>query len=246
VFKVYERVRGPEGTNTTPDFSLFDGSACVNSGVLKNGDTYTVVFPSTGNFKLVCLAHPDMTATIHVLALSDPLPHDQAFYDEQADRQRAALLAAAHASEHTHNEDGSVALGGGKILGTGGGTQTASVMRFMEARKVIHAGDTVEWTTAEAVTNHTVTFGTEPADLTKPFGAVTIDSDGALHASISSPSDNVHSGFITQAPQDRINFAQVPLGVTRFRVTFTTPGVYNYKCSLHDGLGMLGQVIVLP
>src|SRR6266581_3377748 len=75
----------------TPDFSVFDGTACVNSGVLSNGPTYTVVFPVTGNFKLVCLAHPNMTATIHVLELSTSLPHDQAFYDKEADRQRAAL-----------------------------------------------------------------------------------------------------------------------------------------------------------
>ena len=33
---------------------------------------------------------------------------------------------------------------------------------------------------------------------------------------------------------------------TRFRVTFTQPGVYPYICVLHDELGMVGQVIVLP
>ena len=32
----------------------------------------------------------------------------------------------------------------------------------------------------------------------------------------------------------------------RFRVTFTHPGVYSYRCVFHDDLGMLGQVIVLP
>jgi len=36
------------------------------------------------------------------------------------------------------------------------------------------------------------------------------------------------------------------LGVTRFRVTFTQPGVYQYKYVLHDELGMVGQIIVLP
>jgi plastocyanin len=56
----------------------------------------------------------------------------------------------------------------------------------------------------------------------------------------------VHSGFITEAPQDRIGLAQAPLGVTRFRATFTGPGVYQYKCVLHDELGMVGQIIVLP
>jgi plastocyanin len=32
--------------------------------------------------------------------------------------------------------------------------------------------------------------------------------------------------------------------VTRFRVTFTTPGTFNYRCILHDNLGMVGRVIV--
>jgi len=32
--------------------------------------------------------------------------------------------------------------------------------------------------------------------------------------------------------------------VTRFRVTFPTPGTFNYRCILHDDLGMTGRVIV--
>lgn len=234
----------------TPDFSVFNGTACVNSGILtdQDGRTYTVIFPAAGNFKLVCLAHPNMTATIHVLELSTPLPHDQDFYDKQADRQRADLLSAAMASADNHSGSNAVTAGVGHIMGNGGGTQTASVMRFMDATKVIHVGETVEWTSAEAVTSHTITFGPEPDPLHQipPSANVTVDADGARHAIMSSPSDVVHSGFITQAPQDRIGLAQAPLGVTHFRVTFTQPGVYQYKCVLHDELGMVGQIIVLP
>jgi Copper binding proteins, plastocyanin/azurin family len=56
----------------------------------------------------------------------------------------------------------------------------------------------------------------------------------------------VHSGFIVSAPQERHGLAQAPLGVTRFRVTFTKPGTYPYLCALHYNLGMKGQIIVLP
>jgi len=250
------RFAGCPGTpnGVTPDFSVFDNTACVNSGILQNLPTisnpltYTVVFPVTGNFKLVCLAHPNMTATIHVLDASVPLPHDQAFYDQQAGRERADLLSAAMASAQDHSGSNGVTAGVGHIMGNGGGTQTASVMRFMDATKVIHIGETVEWTSAEAVTSHTITFGPEPDPLNQipPSGNVTVDADGARHAIISSPSDAVHSGFITEAPQDRIGLAQAPLGATRFRVTFTKPGIYQYKCVLHDELGMVGQIIVLP
>jgi plastocyanin len=241
---------------STPDFSVFDGTACVNSGVVSNSSglssapTYSVLFPVTGNFKLVCLAHPNMTATIHVLPASTPLPHDQAFYDQAADRQRADLLAGAQASAHVHADSNTVVAGAGKIIGTAGGTETASVMRFMDANKVIHVGETVEWITSEAVTSHTVTFGPEPDPLNQipPSKNVTVDADGARHAILSSPSDVVHSGFITQAPQDRTGLVQAPLSTTftRFRATFTAPGVYQYICVLHDGLGMVGSVTVLP
>ena len=242
----------PDGR--TLDSSAFNSNACVNSGILTNADgkTYTVVFPATGNFKLVCLAHPNMTATVHVLDSGMPLPHDQAFYDRQADRQRAALLSDVRASADV-DEDGNnaVVAGAGKIIGTAGGTETASVMRFMDAVKVIHVGETVEWTTAEAVTSHTITFGPEPDNQHQipPSSNVTVDADGARHAYLSSPSDAVHSGFITELPQDRIGLTQAPFNLnsaTRFRATFTQPGTYQYKCVLHDQLGMVGVIIVLP
>ena len=70
----------------TPDGSSFDGSACVTSGVFEDPNTppYTVFFPTPGNFKFVCLVHADMTGVIHVRNGSEPLPHDQTFYDHQA------------------------------------------------------------------------------------------------------------------------------------------------------------------
>jgi plastocyanin len=238
----------------TPDFSVFDGTTCVNSGIVSNSGalqsapTYTVVFPATGNFKLVCLAHPNMTATIHVLASAAALPFDQAFYDREAARERADLLSDAMASAHNHSGSDAITAGVGHIIGNGGGTQTASVMKFMNATKVVHVGETVEWTTAEAVTSHTITFGPEPPTATQtiPSANVTIDADGARHAYMNSPSDVVHSGFITEPPQDRIGLAQAPLSATRFRVTFTGPGIYKYICVLHDELGMVGEIVVLP
>ena len=48
-----------------PGFSLgaasFDGSTCVSTPPMVSGQTFSVMFPSPGNFKLVCLVHPDMT-----------------------------------------------------------------------------------------------------------------------------------------------------------------------------------------
>jgi len=83
----------PGMPNTTPDNSSFDGSTCLTSPELVNGDTYTVNFPTAGNFKLVCLVHNNMTGAVHVLDPSEPLPRNQAFYDKQARKRQAELLS---------------------------------------------------------------------------------------------------------------------------------------------------------
>ena len=261
----------------TPDGSSFDGSACVTSGILRldaetestaNAPTYSVQFPAAGNFKLVCLVHADMTGVVHVLNLSDPLPHDQGFYDRQAQSVQALLLADAsrlrsretpgdedrvHSSEggreargdEDRGQSGDVAAGIGEIITTtGAGSQTASLMRFLRGTIFVRVGDTVEWTMLDPSISHTVTFGAEPADPRPPSANVLPTSDGARHAVIGSLTDSVSSGFLTAAPQDRAGLAQSPPGVTRFLVTFTSPGTFNYICAIHDELGMNGTVIV--
>jgi plastocyanin len=93
---------------------------------------------------------------------------------------------------------------------------------------------------------HTITFGTEPELTFPPSANVSPDADGALHATINSTSDSVHSGFIVSSPLGQIGLPETPVGTTRFRITFTNPGVYPYKCALHDDLGMKGTIIVIP
>jgi plastocyanin len=246
----------------TPDGSSFDGSACVTSGVLllpeddtnppTPAPTYTVSFPSAGNFKFVCLIHADMTGVVHVVNLAQTLPNDQNFYDRQAKHTQSLLLADASRlqgrgtpPDNGNTESNDVAAGIGEIVTTtGAGSQTASLMRFVRATLVIRVGDTVVWTSLDPSINHTVTFGTEPADPRPPSANVSPTSEGARQAVISSSTDSVNSGFLSPAPQDRANLAQSNPGVTRFRVTFTSPGTFNYICAVHDQLGMQGTVIV--
>jgi plastocyanin len=250
-FLIANQIRNPfsvgcPGYSNSP--ASFDGSTCVSSPPLAPGQTFTVSFPATGNFKISCLFHENMSGTIHVLDLSQALPHDQAFYDNQAKADGKAMLSDMN--DHSHDQSVSsgngVTAGLGEVVATGGGTHTLSIMRFMQKKATIHAGDTLEWTSGDVITPHTITFGTEPQDLIDPSPNVTVDADGARHAVLNSTSDSVHSGFIQAAPQDRIGLPQSPLGVTRFRVMFSKPGVYHYICALHDGLGMKGTVVVLP
>jgi plastocyanin len=246
------QVRPPFSDGCSGAFSLgvatVNGLSCVTTPPMVSGQVFTVTFPSAGNFKLVCLVHPDMTGVVHVLDPSAPLPHDQAFYDRQAATETAELLAdLANMQGHRHAASANgIVAGTGKTLANGGGHNTISLMRFTKNEMVIHAGATVEWTNDDPSMPHTITFGTEPGNPIPPSGNVSPDADGALHATISSTSDSVHSGFIVSASQDQTFAPQTPLGTTRFRITFTKPGIYPFICALHDDLGMKGQIIVLP
>jgi plastocyanin len=243
--------------------ATFNGAACVSTPVLFKGDTFTLKFTGTGNFKLVCLLHENMTGVIHVLAAGATLPHDQRFYDEEAKHEAHALLhdddggrggpkvltegaAANGPAPGGPHHDHAVTVGVGEVTSTPGGKETFSILRFINDDIVIHVGETVEFTNHDPVTPHTITFGAEPGDLPDPSGTGPDDPDGARHAIINSPSDNVHSGFIVAAAQDELGKPQTPVGVTRFRVTFTHPDTYPYICALHEDLGMKGRIIVVP
>jgi len=262
---------GCPGFSTSP--ATFDGTTCVTSQPTSipstTPPTFTVIFPTSGNYEVVCLVHPEMFGVIHVLSVSETLPYDQAFYDEQAEDERLTLLGdrdapPMHQGHHPPtsgmlsasviSRTKAVTAGYGEITATPGGQEALAVVRFIDGTVEIHAGDTVEWTNWDPIIGHTITFGTEPADLfdpsCSPSCSVTLDSDGALHATITGSGQNVHSGFIFAALEGYTGLTPVPLPPlfppTRFRVTFTQPGTYNYKCSLHDNLGMVGKVVVLP
>jgi len=232
----------------TSGSATFDGTTCVTTPRLKKGETFTVTFPvANKGFKLVCLIHRNMTATVHVLDVTEPLPHDQVFYDKQAQEEREQLLSSVDLGSHEeHSAENRVSAGAGVITATPGGSENLALMRFDHEKIFIHAGETIEWSNSDPTASHTITFGAEPADPMPPSSNVSIDNDGARHATISSSTDSVHSGFIVAAAQERVGLAQLPVGVTRFRVTFTSPGIYPYICALHDELGMKGIVVVLP
>lgn len=249
-----------------PSPATFDGIHCLTAPPLVQGQTFTVKFNAVGNFPLICLVHPHMTGVIHVLAKSASLPHDQKFYTKEAADQTKELLAdtdgmTGHGNMGGNGQGGDmndewsasvipgkarVAAGWGEMNGNGGGFQSTAVLRFLNGSVTVHAGDTVEWTVKDAATPHTVTFGPDPDNPGPPSSNVTMDADGALHVTLHFVGENATSGILGAAPMNQPNVPVAPPGVTRFRATFLHAGTYKYQCALHDDLGMLGTVIVLP
>jgi len=159
-----------------PGFSMdpatYDGSTCVTTPPMVTGQTFTVIFPVAGNFKLTCLVHENMDGRIHVLDLAETLPHDQAFYNKQAESQRHELLENAHKVATSHavpNSRQSVTAGIGDVTARAGGSNTVSVFRFSHDNIHIHAGQTVEWDNQDPVTPHTITFGPTRWETLCPF-----------------------------------------------------------------------------
>jgi plastocyanin len=196
----------------------------------------------TGNFRVACLLHENMQGVVHVLDASQPLPHDQAFYDKEA-AEKIALLTDVVASHH-HTTAMGVVVGSGEIISTPGGSQTLSILRYMNNNITVHLGATVEFEADDPITPHTITFNTPPDNIAAPSDNVTVDADGALHAMLQSPSDSASSGFVRASFQDRQGLRQSLPGTTRFRVTFAGSGTYHYFCLLHGAIGMTGTVTV--
>jgi plastocyanin len=244
----------------TANGSAFNGLSCVNSDILTAGQSYTVTFPNAGNYKLVCLIHRDMTGAVHVLPLAANLPFIQSDYDKLVADETHDLIDDTDRAKARNGNPGTginQVIMTGEFVATGGGKSYLAIMRFLPSKIVVHAGDTVEWTNADPSEPHTVTFSQpgvrgsalEPVALI----GVTPDDDGAQHGTLPNAAGTAvacgagtscfNTGVISAARQDQT--AQTALGVTRARVTFSTPGTYDYYCILHDDLGMVGTVVVL-
>jgi len=90
--------------------------------------------------------------------------------------------------------------------------------RFDPDTVTIHAGETVEWRN-QSHFRHTVTD--DPRMAAQP-------NDAALPAGA--------EAFSSQ---------QIPPGGS-YRHTLSVPGTYRYFCMPHEGIGMLGKIVVLP
>lgn len=234
----FDVVRTPAGGST------FNGSGWFNSGLLSTapglGSSYKLTFTKVGDFRFQCLVHATMQGALHVLPANVPLPHDQAFYNRQMIPQQNQLLAvgervsAAGLSSALHTSRFAVTAGDGQLLPTA----SVAVLRFLPDQRVVRVGDSVTWTNLDPETPHTVTFGADPPG--GPLGEfLPSGTDGSGHATVTGANPSINSGFLSASAFFNMNG-------TAFTVKFTKAGTFNYRCVLHDDLGMTGTVVVLP
>jgi plastocyanin len=210
---------------------VYDGVSYYNSGLLSafpglavpGGQHYRLIFGTTGDFTAHSLVHPSMTARIHVRPVGTPYPFSQHDYEHQIDRETTTILREGRklvdqAEDRSNNHHVTLGMGDG----------LASVMRYFPQRIVIHVGESITFTNRDVMEPHTVTFGPTPSSGDfAPYG----DSkafDGRTP---------LNSGFIGTNP--------AWFGTT-FGVTFVKAGTHAFRCDLHDYLGMVTTIVVLP
>lgn len=202
----------------------YDGHSYYNSGLLSDEGaaagfpvhmTYTLKFPKTGNFTYWCLVHGKMMkGTVHVRAAGTKYPFTQADYNRQAAKKKAADI-----SDGMHLWQKTAQKANNHNVYAGADDGIAMVMRFIDQRVTVHVGQRVTFRNTGMAAPHTVTFGTEPANIFAPLGDPTHFAGGQLSSGILLPGHT-------------------------FTVTFTKAGRYPYICALHDFLGMVGTVTV--
>ena len=125
-----------------------------------------------------------------------------------------------------------IAAGVGEIVTTtGAGSQTISLMRFVRQTIVVRVGDTVEWTSLDPSINHTVTFGTEPADPRPPSPGVTLTLDGARQAVISLTSGQRELGIPVSCAAGSGEPRPVESRRNAFSGDLHISRIFNYICA---------------
>lgn len=184
--------------------------------------SYDLTFTGRGDFVYYCLLHgKQMKGVVHVAAAGTPYPHTQAYYDMQyrVGRERTVERGFEYAER--------VAAGSTNHHVYVGAVDPAGmfmVMRFLRTSVTIHKGDTIDfdWSSNHGFpVPHTVTFGPEPP------APIAVGTPGNFTGG------QLSSGVLPTAGPG-----------AHFRVTFNKAGTYSYICMFHDGMGMVGKVVV--
>jgi plastocyanin len=131
-------------------------------------------------------------------------------------------------------------------VSAGVGDGPVALMRFLPANITVHVNDLVSWLNHDPGEPHTVTFlaGNPKPDVLlaapQPGGSVRwLLNPRVLQLQglgVFEGSQYTSSGLLRRDNS----------GASAYTLRFTRPGVYEYRCLLHDVIGMVGTVTVVP
>jgi plastocyanin len=222
------------------------GARTVSSGAPQgNRPSFTVTFPRTGTFQVLCLVHPTMKGSVKVLPSVASAPTSaelarRAAKQKAADRQAARDLIRKAPSK----------AGASDVL-IGPGDNRATILAFFPKLRTVTAGSDVTFRMGGRNEIHTVTFGPQQfvgqvAKKTFEGSGLGLDSEGTL------PTDPPALGPPSVSPAAHGNgfvssgiLADPGMPVSaphRFTFRFSTPGVYSFTCLVHPE--MKGRIVV--
>lgn len=153
--------------------SVYDGVSYYNSGVMTTlpeasgfgfaAQTYSLTFPTPGDYTYYCLVHPGMVGHIHVQPAGTRYPHTQAWYDRQNGKTVDTFFSQGYALAHQAEQ-----MSDNHHVMVGAGNMDVDVMRFFSHSVTIKVGQSVSFSNM-SMGPHTVTFGPEE-NIFVPYG----------------------------------------------------------------------------
>ncbi len=221
---------------------VVNGSKTVSSGVLPgNAPKFTVSFPKTGTYQIRCIIHPNMKGTVKVVEKSgDTAAKRTARAKQEKTAQTNTVNALVKKADKAS----------GPVVAISPGTKQAQKFSFEPANKKVAPGTTVTFNMAGGNEVHTVSFG--PAAFVNQVAKTTFQGQGVdlagegVYASdppaagVPSLTPTSHgNGFLNSGVLADKGVGPLPRS---FKVTFGTPGTYQYICLVHPE--MKGTVTV--
>ena len=172
------------GTSLNP--CAYDGSSLVSSGVPQGptGSFYATITAKPGTYTFICLVHPKMHGTIHVVDADDRVDTATSVAARAATQIKSDVLAG-RAAESAANHARLTVDDGVRTWWLKAGTGTpdghVAILEMLPRSVDIRKGDRVAWTSPAVNEPHTVTF---PVDMGSEFqpsceGAGGVDTPAA-------------------------------------------------------------------
>ena len=203
--------------------------------------TFTLTLGGTlppGRYEYICALHLGMRGAIDVLPAAAQLPKSDADYAAERSRE---IARDSNSANRVADKISDKAAHEPLTVYAGAGTKRVTSLRFFPSSITVKVGQSVTFLKNHDPSEpHTVTFGTEPANIFAPQGGPPFTFTG---------SNSISTGALLTKKQYDFYIAGaigVPVAVDRATFTFTTAGTYTYICGIHDDVGMRGTVTVLP